>query len=190
MTKTKAEQARIAELARITRERREAEDARRLELVLDLLKGDVKYTRGSLAEYLGVSGATLLRWSKRMGMYDTLAEWYTNDTANRTEDILWMMRGQVNEVEVAQRLGISVESLEMWCYRNNLVEQIWKPLTEYRLRTRDDWKGERSLLRPRKSEYLHSGDKAPAGTHRKAAQQAAGVALRHKYARERNRKVA
>jgi hypothetical protein len=57
--------------------------------------------------------------------------------------------GVSNEVEVAHRLHLTVPTLERWCHRTG-NHDLWRHLTTYRTVVRDDWKGDRSLLRPRK----------------------------------------
>lgn len=70
--------------------------------------------------------------------------------ADRIEDINFMIaNGVSNEAEVAHRLGLTLASFERWCYRTGNAE-LWNRLIAYRAIQRDDWKGDRSLLRPRK----------------------------------------
>lgn len=70
--------------------------------------------------------------------------------ADRLEDINFMIAtGVSNEVEVAHRLGITPATFERWCYRTGNAD-LWNRLVAYRATVRDDWKGDRSLLRPRK----------------------------------------
>lgn len=69
---------------------------------------------------------------------------------DRATDLRFMLdTGVSNEVEAARRLGITVDGLDAWCRRTG-NQDIWARLIAYRLTTRDDWKGDRSLLRPRK----------------------------------------
>ncbi len=69
---------------------------------------------------------------------------------DRLADLRFMIaNGVSNEAEAAHRLGISTNGLERWCDRTG-NRDLWNRLIAYRLNTRDDWKGDRSLLRPRK----------------------------------------
>lgn len=124
----------------------------RLARLRDVLNSGVPMSTPELAEHLGMETSSLTRWAIKKGVRHLtmhITGVYPPEVAvqQRLEDILWMMRGQVNEVDVAQRLGIQVAALENWCYRNGHVEDVWEPLTAYRRRTTDDWKGDRSLLR-------------------------------------------
>lgn len=72
--------------------------------------------------------------------------------ADRIEDINFMLEtGVSNEAEVARRLGLTLASFERWCYRTGNAA-LWGRLIAYRATVRDDWKGDRSLLRPRKED--------------------------------------
>lgn len=185
MTKSQAEQQRIAAITLAAQALRQRQSNERLLAVEEIMLTGVRYTKQSLAAELGISLDRLMRWAKRVGITERLQAWLVTDAENRAEDILWMMRSQPNEIEVAKRLGITTDALWNWCSRNGHLHDIWEPLTEYRRIERDDWKGDRSLLRPRtKQEYLHVGRSEPVAAHRPAATRAAARAHR------RERKVA
>lgn len=68
----------------------------------------------------------------------------------RLDDLRFMLTtGVSNEIEAAHRLGVTPSALDWWCYRTG-NRDIWNRLIAYRAIQRDDWKGDRSLLRPRK----------------------------------------
>ena len=71
---------------------------------------------------------------------------------DRLADLRFMLNNGVsNEAEAAHRLGLSIDGLEKWCIRTGHMD-LWGRLIAYRATVRDDWKGDRSLLRPRKED--------------------------------------
>lgn len=145
MGKSKAERERIAAITRAAQAMRKRQSDERLVAVEELMLSTIRYTKQSLAAELGINVDSLMRWARKVGMSDRLRAWLVTDADNRVEDIRWMMRGQVNEVEVAQRLGITVNALWSWCSRSGNSD-LWDELTAYRAVTSDIWKAERPAL--------------------------------------------